>query len=52
MPEVMAKAIRLGMLALMRPVMTWTDGRWVATTRWIPVARASCAMRVTVASTS
>ena len=32
-PEVMAKAIRLGMFALMRPVMTWTDGRCVATTR-------------------
>ena len=27
-----------GMFALIRPVMTWTDGRWVATTRWMPVA--------------
>jgi hypothetical protein len=32
-PEVIANAVRLGMFALMRPVMTWTDGRWVATTR-------------------
>ena len=30
------KAMRLGMLALMTPVMTSTDGRWVAMTRWMP----------------
>ena len=35
-----AKAMRLGMLALMRPVMTSTLGRWVATMRCIPAARA------------
>ena len=52
MPEVMAKAMRDGMLALIRPVMTSTDGRWVATTRWMPVARASWASRVIVDSTS
>jgi hypothetical protein len=34
--EVIAKAIRLGTLALMRPVTTLTDGRCVARTRWIP----------------
>ena len=35
-----AKARRAGTLALMRPVMTLTDGRWVAITRWMPTARA------------
>ena len=35
-----AKARRAGMLALMTPVMTLTDGRWVAMTRWMPTARA------------
>ena len=40
-----SKAIRLGMLALIRPVMTSTLGRWVATIRWMPAARAFCAMR-------
>ena len=45
-------ASRLGMLALITPVMTSTDGRWVAITRWIPTARAICAMRHTLASTS
>ena len=38
--ELTANAMRDGMLALIRPVMTSTDGRCVATTRWIPVARA------------
>jgi hypothetical protein len=38
-------AIREGRLALMTPVMTFTDGRCVAMTRWIPAARASCARR-------
>ena len=38
--EETAKAMREGMLALIRPVITSTDGRWVATTRWIPAARA------------
>ena len=39
------------MFALISPVMTSTDGRCVATTRWIPVARASCEMRVIAFST-
>ena len=34
------KAMRLGMLALMSPVMTFTEGCHVATMRWIPAARA------------
>ena len=36
-------AIRLGKFALMRPVMTFTEGRWVARIRWMPMARAFCA---------
>ena len=32
-------ASRLGTLALMTPVMTSTDGRCVAITRWMPTAR-------------
>ena len=40
-----ANAMREGMLALMRPVMMSVDGRCVAMTRWMPTARASCAMR-------
>jgi len=31
-------AMRAGMLALMTPVMTSTDGRWVATMQWMPAA--------------
>ena len=46
------KAMREGMLALMTPVITSTDGRWVASTRWIPTARAIWAMRHTDSSTS
>ncbi len=46
------KASREGTLALMTPVMTSTDGRWVASTRWIPTARAIWAMRQTDSSTS
>ena len=45
-------AIRLGKLALMRPVMTFTDGRWVARMRWSPTARAFCASRASGVSTS
>ena len=45
-------AIRLGTLALMTPVMTSTEGRCVARTRWMPTARAICAMRTTDSSTS
>ena len=29
-------------MALITPVMTLTDGRWVAITRWMPTARAIC----------
>ena len=44
--------MREGKLALMRPVMTSTEGRWVARMRWIPTARAICARRVIDSSTS
>ncbi len=44
-------ATRVGILALMRPVITSTDGRWVATTRWMPQARAFCARRAMGTST-
>ena len=47
-----ANASRDGTLALMRPVTTSTDGRWVASTRWIPDARASWVMRTIESSTS
>ena len=33
------KAMRVGMLALIRPVITSTLGRWVARIRWMPAAR-------------
>ena len=36
----------------MSPVMTSTDGRWVARMRWIPTARAICASRAIDSSTS
>ena len=49
--EVMS-AMRLGMFALIRPVTTSTLGRWVATTRWIPTARAIWAIRQIASSTS
>ncbi len=49
--ELTAKAMREGMFALIRPVMTSTDGRCVATIRWMPVARASCARRMISIST-
>ena len=45
-------AIRDGRLALMTPVMTFTDGRCVAMMRWIPAARASCARRAIEVSIS
>ena len=44
-------AMRLGMLALISPVITSTEGRWVARTRWIPAARAFCASRAISSST-
>ena len=46
------KAILLPMLDLMVPVITSTEGRWVATTRCIPAARASAARRLIAFSTS
>ncbi len=50
--EVTAKLMRAGKLALIRPVTTSTLGRWVAMTRWMPVARAIWAMRQMERSTS
>ena len=50
--EVTWKEIRVGKLALMVPVMTSTDGRWVAMIRWMPAARAIWARRWTAPSTS
>ncbi len=47
-----ANASLEGTFALMRPVTTSTDGRWVASTRWMPAARASCVMRTIESSTS
>ena len=45
-------AIRLGKLALIRPVITFTDGRCVARIRWMPMARAFCASSASGVSTS
>ena len=47
-----AKAMRLGMLAFMRPVITSAEGRWVAITRWTPAARPIWATRQMDSSTS
>ena len=44
--------MRAGRFALMRPVMTSTDGRCVARIRWMPTARAICARRAIDSSTS
>ena len=44
--------MRVGILALITPVMTSTDGRWVAMIRWMPAARAFCASRWMRNSTS
>ena len=52
MPLDTRKAIRVGKLALMTPVMTSVLGRWVARMRWMPAARAFWAMRATQYSTS
>ena len=49
---VTANASREGTFALMRPVTTSTDGRCVARTRWMPLARASWVMRTIESSTS
>ena len=45
-------AMRVGKLALMRPVTTSTDGRCVATIRCMPTARAICASRTSEFCTS
>ena len=50
--EETAKAIRDGMLTLIVPVMMSVEGRWVASTRWMPVARDFCARRMIESSTS
>ena len=50
--EATANAMREGTFALIRPVMTSTDGRCVAITRWMPAARASCVRRQILVSTS
>jgi len=50
--EVTANAIREGMLALIKPVITSTEGRCVATTKWIPTARVICASRQMISSKS
>ena len=47
-----ANAIREGTLALIRPVTTSTEGRCVASTKWIPAARASWVIRTIESSTS
>ena len=52
MEEATAKAIRLGMLAFMRPVITSAEGRWVAMIRCIPAARPIWAIRQMDSSTS
>ena len=50
--EATAKAIREGMLAFIRPVITSAEGRWVAITRCIPAARPIWATRQMDSSTS
>jgi hypothetical protein len=37
---------------LIIPVITSTDGRCVASTRWMPTARDFCASRITASSTA
>ena len=44
-------AMRVGTLALIRPVITSTLGRWVAIIMWMPAARAFCANRAICVST-
>src|SRR3954452_6092074 len=47
-----ANASREGTLVLIRPVTTSTDGRCVASTRWMPAARAFWVIRTIASSTS
>ena len=44
--------MRAGKFALINPVSTSTEGRCVASTRWMPDARAICAKRAILSSTS
>ena len=46
------KATRAGMLALISPVTTSTDGRWVARMMWMPTPRDFWARRVMASSIS
>ena len=39
MPEATVSPMRQVMFALMRPVTTLVEGRWVAMMRWMPAAR-------------
>ena len=48
----MENASREGTLALISPVTTSTDGRWVASSRWMPAARAFWVIRTIESSTS
>src|SRR5690606_42128531 len=50
--ELTRKQMREGRLALMRPVITSVEGRWVASTRCTPAARAFWARRQIFFSTS
>ena len=47
-----ANASRDGTFVLIRPVTTSTDGRCVASTRWMPAARAFWVMRTIASSMS
>ena len=51
-PLATLNAIRHGMLLLISPVTTFACGRCVARIRWMPTARAFCAMRTIEPSTS
>ena len=50
--EITWNEIRVGKLALIVPVITSTEGRWVAMITWMPAARAICARRCTADSIS
>ena len=51
-PDDTENAILEGIFALIIPVITLTEGRWVAITRCIPAALANCASRHIASSTS
>ena len=50
--ELTANAILEGIFVLITPVITSTDGLWVAIIIWIPAARAFWAIRAIDSSTS